>query len=240
MSSQLALALREGTKKAHTMAENVGFVRCFLKGVVEKESYRKLVANFYFVYGALEAAMARHREHPVVGPIYFPELVRQPALEKDLAFYYGPQWREEIQLSPAGQTYVQRIEEVAQTQPELLVAHAYTRYLGDLSGGQLLKKIAQNALNLGEEGVAFYRFERIPDEKAFKAHYRRTLDSLPVDKDMVNAIVQEANHAFGLNMRMFRELEGSLIKAIGVMLYNALTRGRQRGSTEDDLAPATE
>ncbi|MEN9214383.1 MAG: heme oxygenase (biliverdin-producing) [Gloeomargarita sp. DG02_4_bins_56] len=238
MSSQLALALREGTKKAHTMAENVGFVRCFLKGVVEKESYRKLVANFYFVYGALEAAMAEHREHPVVGPLYFTELVRQPALERDLAFYYGCQWREAIQISPAGQIYVNRIEELSRTRPELLVAHAYTRYLGDLSGGQILKKIAQNAMNLGEEGVAFYRFEQISDEKAFKARYREILDTLPVDEATVRAIVDEANAAFALNMKMFQELEGNLIKAIGIMLYNALTRGRQKGSTE--LAPATE
>ena len=54
MSSNLATKLREGTKKAHTMAENVGFVKCFLKGVVEKNSYRKLVANLYFVYSAME------------------------------------------------------------------------------------------------------------------------------------------------------------------------------------------
>jgi heme oxygenase (biliverdin-producing, ferredoxin) len=33
-------------------------------------------------------------------------------------------------------------------------------------------------------------------------------------------------------MKMFRELEGSLIKAIGQMLFNTLTRRRNRGSTE--------
>ena len=47
MSSNLAEKLKKGTQKAHTMAENVGFGRCFLHGVVEKKSYRKLVANFY-------------------------------------------------------------------------------------------------------------------------------------------------------------------------------------------------
>ena len=44
-SVNLASQLREGTKKSHSMAENVGFVKCFLKGVVEKNSYRKLVSN---------------------------------------------------------------------------------------------------------------------------------------------------------------------------------------------------
>jgi len=50
MAVALAGQLREGTKKSHTMAENTGFVACFLKGVVEKKSYRKLISDLYFVY----------------------------------------------------------------------------------------------------------------------------------------------------------------------------------------------
>jgi heme oxygenase len=233
MSVNLATQLREGTKKAHTMAENVGFVRCFLRGVVEKTSYRKLVANFYFVYSALEEEMARHQNHPIVSTIYYPELNRKATLEQDLTYYYGPNWREEITLSPAGQEYVERIREISNTQPELLVSHSYTRYLGDLSGGQILKGIAQRAMNLSEgEGTAFYEFETISDEKGFKAQYRQALDEAPVDQATAEAIVNEANDAFGLNMKMFKELEGNLIKAIGQMLFNSLTRRRQRGSTE--------
>ena len=52
MAVALAGQLREGTKKSHTMAENTGFVACFLKGVVEKKSYRKLISDLYFVYEA--------------------------------------------------------------------------------------------------------------------------------------------------------------------------------------------
>ena len=52
MAVALAGQLREGTKKSHTMAENTGFVACFLKGVVEKTSYRKLISDLYFVYKA--------------------------------------------------------------------------------------------------------------------------------------------------------------------------------------------
>jgi heme oxygenase len=66
------------------MAENVGFVRCFLKGVVEKNSYRKLVANFYFIYSAMEEEMEKHQYHPILGKIYFPELNRKYTLEQDL------------------------------------------------------------------------------------------------------------------------------------------------------------
>jgi heme oxygenase (biliverdin-producing, ferredoxin) len=232
MSVNLATLLREGTKKSHTMAENVGFVKCFLKGVVEKTSYRKLVANLYFVYSAMEEEMEKLRQHPVVSKICFPELNRKHALEQDLYFYYGPNWRNEISLSPAGQVYVDRIRKIAATEPELLVAHSYTRYLGDLSGGQILKKIAEKAMGLESGGTAFYDFKDIPDEKAYKNHYRQTLNELPVDGATAERIVAEANAAFGMNMKMFMELEGNLIKAIGVMLFNSLTRRRASGSTE--------
>jgi heme oxygenase len=233
MSSNLSLKLREGTKKAHTMAENVGFVRCFLRGVVEKKSYRKLVANFYYVYTAMEEELERHKDHPVVSAIYFPELHRKETLEEDLTYYYGSHWRSQIAITPAGQRYVDRIREIGNNAPELLVGHSYTRYLGDLSGGQILKSIAQRAMNLsGRDGVAFYEFPTIPDEKGFKENYRASVDAAPVDEAMADAIVQEANDAFGINMEMFQELEGNLVKAIGQMLFNSLTRGHRRGSTE--------
>ncbi|MCW6035704.1 heme oxygenase (biliverdin-producing) [Spirulina subsalsa FACHB-351] len=235
----LATMLREGTKKSHTMAENMGFIKCFLKGVVEKNSYRRLAANLYYVYGAMEEEMERLKDHPILSKVYFPELNRKANLERDLFYYYGANWREEIELSPTGQAYVNRIHHVANEKPELLVAHLYTRYLGDLSGGQILKKIAQTAMNLSEgEGTAFYQFEQIPDEKAFKTQYRAAMDSLPVDQQTAEAIVDEANDAFGMNMKMFGELEGNLIKAIGQMLFNSLTRRRSRGSTDGELATA--
>ncbi|MBW4441759.1 MAG: heme oxygenase (biliverdin-producing) [Plectolyngbya sp. WJT66-NPBG17] len=233
MSSNLATKLREGTKKAHTMAENTGFIACFLKGTVEKESYRKLVANFYFVYSAMEEEMRRLKDHPILSQVYFPELERKETLEQDLAYYFGKNWRDQIAPSDATQAYVARIHQVANSNPELLIAHSYTRYIGDLSGGQILKKIAQNGMNLSEgEGTSFYEFKHISDEKAFKKEYRARLDALPIDDATADRIVEEANDAFGMNMYVFKELEGNLIKAIGMAVFNALTRRRGRGSTE--------
>lgn len=239
MSVNLATQLREGTKKSHTMAENVGFVKCFLKGVVEKNSYRSLVQNLYFVYTAIEEEMAKHKNDAILSKIYFPELNRKQSLEEDLSYYYGPNWREEVAPSPGGVAYVQRIREVSESEPELLVAHSYTRYLGDLSGGQILKKIAQTAMNLSDgEGTAFYEFEDIADDKEFKNKYRQAMNDLPIDQATADRIVAEANAAFGMNMNMFNELEGNLVKAIGVLVFNSLTRKRSSGSTE--LATAAE
>lgn len=223
MSHQLATLLRDGTKEAHTMAENVGFIKSFLAGVVEKRSYRKLVANFYFVYAAIEEEFERHREHPVLGKLYFPELWRKGTLEEDLAYYYGKNWREEVKPSTACVEYIERIKQVSDEQPELLVAHAYTRYMGDLSGGQILKNIAKRAMGLKDgSGLNFYEFNDIRNPGPFKNKYRAAMDSLPIDQKQANDIVEEANHSFHINMRMFKELEGNWFLSLLRITWNSL------------------
>ena len=235
MPLALARQLREGTKKSHSMAENTGFISCFLKGVVDKSSYRNLLADLYFVYSAMEAEIDRlcHEKHPLVSLISFKELHRTKSLEKDLEFYFGENWESSLQISASAQAYVDRINEVAKSQPELLVGHHYSRYLGDLSGGKILKTITQKAMDLKDDnGLKFYLFYDIEDEKIFKMKYRETLDSMPIDQSTADLIVNEANKAFEYNMEMFKELEGNLISAIGKVLFRYLTRDKKIGSTE--------
>lgn len=223
MSQGLALLLKEGTKKSHSAAENTSFIKCFLKGVVSKHAYRQLVANFYFVYSTLEQELTRHQNHQVVGKLYFPQLWRKQSLEQDLVYYFGKDWKRAIAPTPACEHYLARIKEISEQEPELLVAHAYTRYMGDLSGGQILKKIAKQAMNLPDgQGTAFYEFEDIRNHGAFKKDYRHTLDTLPVDQQTAEAIVAEANRAFQINMDMFRELQGNWLIALLRLTWNAL------------------
>ena len=218
--SDFALQLKTETKKSHSAAENTKFVGAFLRGVVSKESYKQLVANFYFIYSAMEEEMERLKDHPVVGKMYFEVLNRTNDLERDLRYYYGPMWRSLIKPTEQCQRYVNRISEVAEDDPELLVGHLYTRYMGDLSGGQILKGIAEKAMVLREgEGLHFYDFKDISDKKGFKTRYRSSLDSLPINQSEANAIINEANYAFRLNMYMFDTLEGnSLVSFFKVLI----------------------
>lgn len=228
MTTNLAAQLREGTTKSHSMAENVSFVKSFLGGVVDKNSYRKLLSNLYFVYDAIEQQMLINQAHPSINQIYFSELNRKQSLEQDLLYYYGHDWRKLVSPSPATQIYINRINSVGKDQPELLIAHAYTRYMGDLSGGQILKKIACSAMNLSKkQGVAFYDFDLIPDSKAFKSMYKRTLDNLPITDKQAKAIVSEANIAFSLNMKLFQELNSNIIRIMIMFLLNAINNFRR-------------
>ncbi|MGH7998812.1 MAG: heme oxygenase (biliverdin-producing), partial [Brasilonema sp.] len=218
---------------AHTAAENVGFMKCFVKGVVDRDCFAKFLGNLYYVYSELEAALEHHKDHSLISVVYFRELNRKANLEKDLEFYYGQDWRGKIAPSKAAQIYIARIHEISAKEPALLIGHAYTRYMGDLSGGQMLQKVAQSVLKLsGYEGTSFYNFEQVPDKKAFKDKYRQVLDSLPIDDATADKIVAEANNAFQLNMQMVQELEQILIKAIGQAMFNTLTNTNNTDSTE--------
>jgi heme oxygenase len=86
MSNDLAMKLRVGTQQAHTDSENLGFMKCFVKGVVDRDCFIQLLRNFYFVYSELETAIEKHKQHPVINLIYFPELNRQSSLEQDMLF----------------------------------------------------------------------------------------------------------------------------------------------------------
>ena len=221
MANNLATQLREGTSKSHSMAENVSFVKSFLGGVIDKESYRKLVSNLYFVYSAMEEEMEKNKDHSLIKPIYFTELNRRKSLELDLEHYYGSNWKSLIKISEATEAYVDRIKIISNEKPELLIAHAYTRYLGDLSGGQILKKIAQRAMNLSDgKGLAFYEFDQVKDEQEFKQNYKKALDSLALDSILADQIVAEANISFTMNMKMFQELETSFSRILVKLVSN--------------------
>ena len=206
--------IKEGTKESHSAAENTKFVAQFLKGVLDPTEYRKLITDFWYVYTTMEDCI-RNSDDPLVKQIYFKELERVECLEKDLLYYYGPNWKDEAKPSEPCNTYCYRINEVAEKNPYLLIAHHYTRYIGDLSGGKILGGIAEKALNppVGE-GLNFYDFPDIYDAKIFKTNYRRILDELEIDEQQINALITEANYAFRLNMYLFDELQGSATKSL--------------------------
>lgn len=201
--------LREGTRDAHRAAERGPAVRAFLRGELERDGYVRLLGGFWRVYLALEAGLVRHRADSRVGPLVIAELFRSQALAADLWHFLGPDWLDGLPPSPAGERYALHLRDLADRDPVLLVAHAYTRYLGDLSGGQVLRTRAAAALGLSDRaGLSFYDFPQIRDHAAFKAEYRARLDALPIDDP--DPLVTEARHAFTASAELLAELLAEL------------------------------
>mgnify|MGYP003138269211 FL=1 len=71
----------------------------------------------------------------------------------------------------------------------------------------------------------FYDFPRIEDAKEWKTNYREVLDTLPLDDAKKDALIEEANYAFRLNMYLFDEVEGSATKSLWKILLGFIKGG---------------
>uniref|UniRef100_A0A3B3SFK8 heme oxygenase (biliverdin-producing) n=1 Tax=Paramormyrops kingsleyae TaxID=1676925 RepID=A0A3B3SFK8_9TELE len=167
-----------------------------------------LLFSLYEIYNALEEELDRNASHPSVAPIYFPqELARLESLKKDLAHFYGQNWRERVIVPAATQRYTQRLRQVGKENPEYLVAHAYTRYLGDLSGGQVLGRITQKSLGLKNgDGLSFFSFPGVSSPNRFKQLYRSRMNSIELTEEERKGLLEEAVRAFQLNVEVFDDL----------------------------------
>jgi heme oxygenase len=208
----LSLALREGTRAEHESAESSGFVEQLLGGHLDRDAYAALAVQQLAVYTALEAAGARLVAAGADRGLVFDELTRVPAIEADLAYLLGDDWREQVAFLPATLAYAQRLEACGDDL-SLYAAHAYTRYLGDLSGGQIIKRMMQRHYGFEQDGIAFYDFPEIHKLKPFKDVYRERLDALPLDEAQREAVVEEARVAFRLNQAVFAELGAARAQA---------------------------
>ncbi|GHS90020.1 biliverdin-producing heme oxygenase [Actinomycetota bacterium] len=201
----LSTLFREGTRDEHRAAESAGFVEALMAGRLPRAAYADLAAQLHVVYDAIEAVGDELSRTAVGATVVFPELVRVPALEADLKFLVGPDWAERVRILPATRRYADRVRETG-AEPALWAAHAYTRYLGDLAGGQAIARAMAQHYGLDRDGLRFYAFEQIPRPKAFRDLYRSRLDALPLDDAGRDAAVREARAAFAHNRAVFADL----------------------------------
>lgn len=203
----LSTAIREHSQGAHSDSEGAGFMSGLLKGDGSREDYVALVAQHWFIYAALEAATERMRNDVVAATFITDRLTRLPALEADLEFLIGADWRERIQPLPATKRYVERIEQVGRTWAGGFVAHHYTRYLGDLSGGLFIGKVMSRRFGFETNGIGFYVFDEIADPAGFKDAYREQLDAAPWDDAERERVIAEVLDAYQFNTDVFADLQ---------------------------------
>ncbi|WP_298566208.1 biliverdin-producing heme oxygenase [Streptomyces luteogriseus] len=200
--------LRTASREQHEEARGSTFIGDLLGHKLGVEAFARYTEQLWFVYGALESGARQLAADPVAGPFVRPELFRLTALERDLEYLRGPGWRTAVSALPTTLEYAERITACARTWPAGYIAHHYTRYLGDLSGGQIIRDTAEKTWGFSKkgDGVRFYVFEEIGNPAAFKRSYCELLDAVPGDELERQRIVAECKRAYGLNNAMFEAL----------------------------------
>lgn len=198
--AQLVSALRAATRALHRIAERSGIVRELLHGHADITDYALLQRNLLPAYRNMEHALQHRQGVPIYRTIASRAVFRASAIESDLHTLVGGDWRRQLPVLPLARAYAERIAVVGNPGDARLLGHAYTRYLGDLNGGQILKRTLQRSLGLASEALTFHDFPLVSDLAAFRMNYLSDLNAAVTESTTIGMIADEARRAFQFNI----------------------------------------
>jgi heme oxygenase len=197
----LSTLLRVHTRAAHTAAEDSPFMGQLLSGTYAVDAYLDLLVQLRGVYRALETTNPALVGHPA-SAVLDSRLHRSAAIDADIeSLRTGPL----PTVTREAAAYAARIKELATSWPAGFVAHHYTRYLGDIAGGQAIRVALVQTFKL-DAGTSFFDFNALGGFKPFRDRYRATLDVLPLADSERLAVADEAIGAFEHNQAIFHAL----------------------------------
>ncbi|KAF9643277.1 heme oxygenase [Thelephora ganbajun] len=235
MTQPASLILKAGTMKIHEEVEKSKGATHLARGELDREEYIRCLMMFWHIYHSLEEGLAANANDNVLTPTYNPALfARASALSSDISFLLGvsdddSSWKTHpthqtliSSPSPAFRAYVSRLTHLVEEEPRRLLAHSYIRYMGDLSGGQVMKRNIRKAYGLvDKQGTAFYDFgvtgsegqskpftANMGEVRRIKEWFRDGIDAgVGNDVGVKEALLDEATRAFVLHKNIFDEIK---------------------------------
>ena len=177
------MSLKELTWESHQKAEDTPFMKAVFAKTMPEELWIDWTYQKWLFYGAIEGAAGANR---LLGDL--PDLRR--------AFYLFMDYnemnteRKKHEFRPIVVDYYNYIISISKD-PNKVMAHLYTWHMGDMFGGQMIKKIVPGS----------HRNLEFEDADTLKTNIRAKLD---------DSMADEANIAFDWAIRMMREYDSSL------------------------------
>lgn len=192
--------LKEKTKEIHRNAERHEFLSHLMskKKSLSNEAYCQFLKDLELVYSTLEKCLKNCSDKNYIAPICIEEIFREGPISEDLQAFPSVK----VEASPVAIQYQTHLLELAEKSPHLLIAHAYTRYLGDLNGGQYIKGAVQRKWP-EIACTEYYNFEpwlqKTPEAESIRDlanMYGETLNNLNLSTHEKKEVADEALKAF--------------------------------------------
>jgi heme oxygenase len=174
------MSLKELTWEHHKRAERQDFVKVLMSGEIDPRLYATFLYNQHPMYNLLEVLAMNHGLMNDIG-----EVRRAPTILED----YNELWEDKEntpELLPVTKKYMDHLMSI-KDEPNKLMAHIYVRHMGELSGGQMIKR------KIPGEG-RFYQFENANE---LKEKIRAKID---------DSMADEAKLVFDFATQTFKEL----------------------------------
>jgi heme oxygenase len=177
------MSLKELTALNHAKAENTPFMKAVFAKTLPADLWTDWTYQKWLFYGAIEGAAGANR---LLGDL--PDLRRAFYLAMDYADMNGD--NPQHQFRPVVVDYYNYILSISKD-PNKIMAHLYTWHMGDMFGGQMIKKIVPGS----------HRNLEFEDVRTLMTNIRAKLD---------DSMGDEANVAFDWAIRMMRDYDSSL------------------------------
>jgi len=129
----MGTTLKELTWEHHKNAERQEFVKVLMGGSIDPKVYATYLFNQHAMYNILEVTSMAH------GLLNdFPEIRRAPLIHEDFLELWTDN-NNAPKLLESTNDYMGHIKFIMDD-PKKLMAHLYVRHMGDLSGGQMIRK----------------------------------------------------------------------------------------------------
>jgi len=198
----LADHLRASSSSQHRDTETRSFITELMSGSLSLADYTRYLAQYAWVYEALEQLVDRVSQVDRLD-LFDPKLDRLPAIESDLVALGVTDWRRDHPPLAATTAYIEHLQSLTSADTVRCLAHHYTRYLGDLSGGQAIAALVGRHYGAAPEQLGFYRFDAISNIVQYKRAYRDRLNELSLAPAEVDNLVAEVDAAFTFNGAVF-------------------------------------
>ena len=198
--------MRTSSQEAHKKAESSPFVTDLMRGSLSLADYGLYLGNLAYIYEELEKQTSTNPPLPSSEQIWDSRLNRSDRIENDLHALGLSNWRESVVPTTGTRDYVARLTELEGRSDARTIAHHYTRYLGDLSGGQAISALVARNYGATDQQLTFYKFPELENLVRYKDSYREVLDNLEISDIERAALIEEVSIAFELNQRMFEDL----------------------------------
>ena len=177
------MSLKDLTAAKHAEAESTPFMKAVFARTLPFDLWVDWTYQKWLFYGAIEGAAGANQ---LLGDL--PDLRRAFYLAMDYQEMNGDTPRHEFR--PIVVDYYNYILSISKD-PNKIMAHLYTWHMGDMFGGQMIKKIVPGA----------HRNLEFEDARTLMTNIRAKLD---------DSMGDEANVAFDWAIRMMRDYDNSL------------------------------
>ncbi|MCI4011091.1 biliverdin-producing heme oxygenase [Brevibacterium sp. ZH18] len=200
MTEPFSTRLKASTATIHDEVEHTTFMIDLMEGRLDAAAYSLLIRQYEVVYAALEKKSRDFAEDPVFAPFHDESLSRHDRIRNDLRELGGT----ELPATRSAEAYAAHLD--ALETPEQIIAHHYTRYLGDLSGGQAIGALMGRHYGLPSSALTIWDFTDLGKTKPYKDAYRLRLNEIASTGGDEQVVIDETMTAFTLNGELLAEL----------------------------------